>query len=77
MTAIENLIIDFKAEINQKEFGNKMWEEDSYQYMVGVVEMAHKLDHKIPKSKIMSLLNENVSLQEAYLNVIEFLERLK
>ena len=75
MTAIENLILDFKTELKMLRFRG---EEQSYQYIVNVVDIAYKLDKSVPKFKIMRLINDaSVSLEEAYTNVIEFLEGLK
>ena len=75
MKQLDYLMLDFQAELNQNGFGNKSWEDDSYQYMVATVEYAYKLDNNIPKKEIIQLLNDtSVSLQQAYFNVLEFLE---
>ena len=76
MKQLDYLMLDFQAELNQNGFGNKSWEDDSYQYMVNVVEYAYELDSSIPKKEIMRLLDDtSVSLQQAYFNVLEFLEK--
>jgi hypothetical protein len=78
MTITANLKIDFKIELCQSNFGNKIWESHSYQYMKSVVEIAHQLDNSVPKSKIMRLLKKtSLPLKERYLNVLDFLEETK
>ena len=76
MTAIESLQIDFQAEINQSGFGNTQWEEDSYQYMINTIESSKVA--KTIKEKLLELLDDtSISLQQAYFNVLDFLEQMQ
>ena len=76
MTATQSLELDFRAELNQKNFGNSQWEDDSYQYMISTIENS-KIDTTI-KNRLTELLNDtSVSLQEAYLNVVDYLAQLQ
>lgn len=78
MTQIDLLMLDFTSELNLEGFGDKSFEDDSYQYMANTVELRYACDNSIPKEEIMRLLNDTtVSLQQAYFNVLEFLEALQ
>lgn len=76
MTAIQSLELDFRAELNQKNFGNSQWEDNSYQYMISTIENS-KIDTTI-KNKLIELLNDtSVSLREVYFNVLDYLAQLQ
>ena len=76
MTAIKSLELDFRAELNQKNFGNSQWEDNSYQYMISTVENS-KIDTTV-KNRLIELLNDtSVSLQEMYFDVVDYLAQLQ
>lgn len=76
MTAIKSLELDFRAELNQKNFDNSQWEDNSYQYMISTVENS-KIDTTV-KNRLIELLNDtSVSLQEVYFDVVDYLAQLQ
>lgn len=77
MTSRERLIIDFRAELNHDGYGNKEWEDDSYQYMFDTVttiqtDRSFSFDDRL---KVLDLMNDiRIPLNEAYFNALIFLE---
>lgn len=69
MNAIENLIIDFEAELKAN--------RQDCQYIINVVEAAYELDKCIPKNKIKRIIYNTPSLRDACLYVLALLEELK
>lgn len=76
MSDIDELIIDIQAEFNRDGFGNDRMEDDSYQYIVTIIEEKSGLDETI-KNKLLELLNESVPLQVAYCNMLIYLFELE
>lgn len=76
MKQLDSLILDFTAELNLEGFGDKSWEDDSYQYMFDTVTTA-KLDDSFSFEdclRVLDLMSDtSVSLRQAYFNVLEFL----
>ena len=77
MNARTRLIIDFQTELNLDGYGNKQWEDDSYQYMFDTVttietDASFSFDDRL---KVLDLMNDiHVSLHEAYFNALNYLE---
>ena len=77
MSSLENLIIEFRAELNLDGYGNAEWEDDSYQHMFDVVIYTQTDDSFsfADRLAVLDLMNDaSVSLQEAYFNALNFLE---
>lgn len=77
MNTRTRLIIDFQTELNLDGYGNKQWEDDSYQYMFDTVttietDASFSFDDRL---KVLDLMNDiRVSLHEAYFNALNYLE---
>lgn len=77
MTSLDNLIIEFRAELNLDGYGNAEWEDDSYQHMFDVVTCTQTDDSFsfADRLAVLDLMNDtHISLREAYFNALNFLE---
>lgn len=77
MNARTRLMIDFQTELNLDGYGNKQWEDESYQYMfdtVTTIETDDSLSFD-DRLNVLDLMNDiHVSLREAYFNALNYLE---